>query len=246
VKVLPIRTHLIVAAEAGAFLTSLVLAAFWISEPAGPYESYLVATGLIFLFTEAIRRYEGRLWPVEGVERTPAERVRHHEALRIQFEEHIAEHRARKLRKDVIIRHVNRLDSYPNTEERSGISPWFKVGLLETYHKGIKVGLGWYGLKECPDGLRRTDYKSKEESDLTAMLTGDIPYDFIELLNPRGDEYYYLPHIFCHFANRGEPYERLYYTQEIDLGNGHSYWKEIVGFEAVEQNEKSRKVEPAA
>lgn len=106
---------------------------------------------------------------------------------------------------------------------------------------GIKVGLGWYGLKEGPNGLRRVDYKSKEDSDLTAMLIGEIPYDFIESMNPRGDEYYYLPHIFCHFANRGKPYARLFYAQEVDMGQGHSYWKEIASQKDVWRNTEVHK-----
>ena len=68
------------------------------------------------------------------------------------------------------------------------------------------------------------------------MLTGEIPYDFIESMNVRGDEYYYLPHIFCHFAHRGEPYKRLFYTQEVDIGHGLTYWKEIASYEDVERN----------
>jgi hypothetical protein len=231
---LPIRTHLIVAIELAAFLAFLVLAALWVLNPAGPYEPLTFATGLILLATEAIRRYEGKLFKVEGVHRAPSERVQHQEALRTQFQDHIAEHRAKKLRKDVIIRHVNRMDSYPNVEERPGISPWFKLGLLDTYHMGIIVGLGWHGLITCKDGLRRADYKAGEQGDVTAMLTGEIPYDYIDAMNPRGDEYYYLPHIFCQFANRGEPYERLFYTQEVDMGHGHSYWKEIATYGEVD------------
>ena len=236
---LPIRTHLIVAAEFLALLVLLVLAALWIRDSSGPYEPLTYATGLVLLATEGIRRYEGRLFKVEGVERTPAERVRHQEELRALFTEHIAEHRAKNLRKDVILRHVNRIDAYPNADPKPGISPWFKVGLLDTYHMGIIVGLGWHGLKECNGGLRKADYKSGESGDLTAMLTGEIPYDFIETMNPRGDEYYHLPHIFCHFANRGEPYARLFYTQEIDMGNGHSYWKEIATYGQVDAMTKA-------
>ncbi|MDO8699177.1 MAG: hypothetical protein Q7J75_01925 [Rhodoferax sp.] len=238
---LPIRTHIIVAIELGAFLALLVLAALWTSDPSGPYEPFTYATGLVFVATEAVRRYEGKLFRVEGVERTPSERVKHHEVLRIQFEEHIAEHKAKNLRKDVILRHVNRIDSYPNAEPGPGISPWFKVGLIDTYHMGIKIGLGWHGLKECDGGLRKADYKSGEKGDVTAMLTGEIPYDYIETMNPRGDEYYYIPHIFCHFANRGEPYARLFYTQEIDVGHGHSYWKEISTYGEVEAMTKKHR-----
>ena len=119
---------------------------------------------------------------------------------------------------------------YPNTEPGPGISPWFKVGLIDTYHMGIKVGLGWHGLVKCEGGLRKANYKSGERDEVTAMLTGEIPYDYIETMNPSGDEYYYFPHIFCHFANRGEPYARLFYTQEVDMGHGHSYWKEIAPY----------------
>jgi hypothetical protein len=57
-------------------------------------------------------------------------------------------------------------------------------------------------------------------------------------MNASGDEYYYLPHIFCHFANRGEPYARLFYTQGVDMGHGHSYWKEIAAYAEVEANSK--------
>lgn len=235
---LPIHTHIIVAVELGAFLALLVLAALWTTDPSGPYEPFTYATGLVFLATEAVRRYEGKLFRVEGVERTPSERVKHHEALRVLFEEHVAEHRAKKLRKDVILRHVNRLDSYPNAAPGPGISPWFKVGLIDTYHMGIKVGLGWHGLMECEGGLRKAKYKSCEKGEITAMLTGEIPYDYIETMNASGDEYYYLPHIFCHFANRGEPYARLFYTQEVDMGHGHSYWKEIATYPEVEANSK--------
>lgn len=232
------RTHIIVAIELGALLAMVVLAVLWTCDPSGPYEPFTYATGLVFLATEGVRQYEGKLFRVEGVERTPSERVKHHEALRVMFEEHIAEHRAKKLRKDVILRHVNRLDSYPNAEPGPGISPWFKVGLIDTYHMGIKVGLGWHGLVECEGGFRKANYKSGEKGEITAMLTGEIPYDYIETMNPKGDEYYYLPHIFSHFANRGEPYARLFYTQEVDMGDGHSYWKEIITYDEVEVNSK--------
>ena len=53
---LPIRTHIIVAIEVGAFLALLVLAALWTSNPSGPYEPFTYATGLVFVATEAVRR----------------------------------------------------------------------------------------------------------------------------------------------------------------------------------------------
>lgn len=233
---LPTCTHVVVSIELLAGLATLVLVALWVREPNGPYEPYLAAAGVVFAVTEMYRRYEGRLFKTEGVERTPSERVRHNEALRLQFREEIDRCRAEDLRKDVIIRHVNRLDDYPNVKERPGISPWFKVGLLDTYHKGIIVGLGWHGMIDTSQGPRLADYANGKESEFTAMLTGEIPYDFIESMNVRGDEYYYLPHIFCHFANRGEPYERLFYTVRQDMGHGHHYWKEIASYDEVKRS----------
>lgn len=234
-----VRTYIILAVELAAFVASLVLAALWMYNPDGPYEPYFAATALLFLVTEGFRRYEGKIFRTEGIDRTPTERVRHHDSLRKQFKEEIARCQARDLRKDVIVRHVNRMDDYPNVTERSGISPWFKVGLLDTYHMGIIVGLGWEGLVEKPSGWRKADHKAGEKSEVTLMLTGEIPYDFIESMNIDGDEYYYLPHIFCHFANRGEPYQRLFYTEGIDMGHGHHFWKEIVSYEAVAKNTKA-------
>jgi hypothetical protein len=230
---LPIRTHVIVAIDILAGLVTAVLVALWVREPSGPYEPYLAVVAACLAVIEFYRRYEGRLFKTEGVERTPSERVRHHEALRFQFRAEIDRCRAEKLRTDVIIRHVNRLDDYPNAKERPGISPWFKVGLLDTYHKGIVVGLGWHGMIDTSNGPRLADYAGGEEREFNAMLTGEIPFDFIESMNERGDEYYYLPHIFCHFASRGEPYERLFYTVKQDMGHSHFHWREIASYEEV-------------
>lgn len=232
------RTYVTVAVEIAAFLASVILAVLWMDTPSGPYEPYFAATALLFLATDWFRRYEGRVFRTEGVERTPSERVKHHDSLRDRFKEEINRCQTQSLRRDVIIRHVNRMDDYPNTDGKKGISPWFKVGLLDTYHMGIVVGLGWEGFIEQPGGWRKADYKAGEDEKETLMLAGEIPYDFIESLNVDGDEYYYLPHIFCHFANRGEPYKRLYYAERVDMGHGHEYWREIVSQKEVLRNTK--------
>lgn len=237
-NLVPTRTYVTVAVEIAAFLASVILAVLWMNIPSGPYEPYFAATALLFLATELFRRYEGRVFRTEGVERTPSERVKHHDSLRDRFKEEINRCRTQNLRRDVIIRHVNRMDDYPNTDGKKGISSWFKAGLLDTYHMGIVVGLGWEGLIEEPGGWRKADYKAGEDERETLMLAGEISYDFIESLNIDGDEYYNLPHIFCHFANRGEPYERLYYAERVDMGYGHKYWREIVSHKEVLRNTK--------
>ena len=113
--------------------------------------------------------------------------MQHHERLRVLFREEVLRCQAQNLRKDVIVRHVNRLDAYPDGSDAPGISAWFKVGLLDTYHAGIEVGLGWEGLVASPRGFRKADYTKEERGEVTLMLIGEIPYDFIEDMNPDGD-----------------------------------------------------------
>ncbi|HXF96026.1 MAG TPA: hypothetical protein VNI61_07965, partial [Gemmatimonadales bacterium] len=49
---------------------------------------------------------------------------------------------------EAIVRDVRRVDAYPQVDdERKGISPWFRVGLLGTYHRGLQVGLRIEALK---------------------------------------------------------------------------------------------------
>jgi uncharacterized protein YxeA len=234
------RKVLIIITELVAFTASVALGIIWTANPSGSYEPFIVVTGLAFVATELYRRYEGRLFKTEGRFRTPSERVHHHETLRKQFEEEIYRCRGKELRKDVIIRHVNRIDDYPNiNEKKKGISPWFRVGLLGAYHKGIKVGLRWGTLTEGECGLRFTNYRAGEAGSVKVILMGEIPYDFIETMNVDGDEYYYFPHIYCHFARNGEPYERLFFCEEIDRSDGHPYYKEIVTYEEVKRNSKN-------
>ena len=76
---------------------------------------------------------------------SPSEVARQREKWKPVFEERIWRRRKAGLSQDVIIRDVRRIDRYPNPDASRGISPWFKVGLLGTYHRGIHVVLGWEG-----------------------------------------------------------------------------------------------------
>ena len=62
------------------------------------------------------------------------------------FEAEVRKTYREKLRRDVIIRDMKRIDAYPELDETRGISPWFRVGLVGTYHRGILIGLGWEAL----------------------------------------------------------------------------------------------------
>jgi hypothetical protein len=84
---------------------------------------------------------------------TPAEILHLREKWRPQFEKELWTNHREALRRDVIVRDVRRLDSYPNINERGkGISPWFRVGLVGTYHKGALLCLSWGSLTREPSG----------------------------------------------------------------------------------------------
>jgi hypothetical protein len=166
-----------------------------------------------------------------------AERMKHRERLRKLLQEEIYDCRAKNLRQDVIVRDVDRADSYPDTDEITrGISPWFKAGLIDTYDKGVLLGLRYGGLKECEEGYRFVDFVNGEKSDRTALLVANVPYDSIAEVNMDGDEYYSFPHIYCHFDFDGQPYECMWFAERKHLNESHPYFEKIADYEEVVRN----------
>ncbi|ULH06466.1 hypothetical protein [Alcaligenes faecalis] len=192
-------------------------------------------SGAVVVLCEAIKRnlpstYSARF-------KSENDKIQHRERLRHAVREEILRCRFEKLRQDVIVRDVRRLDHYPEVKEKTeGISPWFRVDLVDTYHRGIVVLLQIGGLKKCEGGYRFVDRVNGEVSDEKAFLMGDIPYDSISDINFEGDEYYSFPHIYCHFDFNTEPYERLWFAEKIEQSHGHPYFKEIATYKEVVKN----------
>jgi hypothetical protein len=152
------------------------------------------------------------------------------------FEDYLVRRRREGLRQDVIVRDVKRIDNYPEVEAtENGISPWFRVGLAGTYHRGIKLLLSLEGL--CLDKStgqwRYSDYKSGEAQELTAALIGLVRYEAIESVNWDGDEFYGYPHIYCHFTEKGrKPYERLIFCEMLTT-RGFTHYREVAELDKV-------------
>ena len=146
------------------------------------------------------------------------------------FEEKIRDSHREKLRRDVIVRDMKRVDNYPDAREGKGISPWFRVGLVGTYHRGILLALRWETLARDNDGThwRATSYVRGESGDLKVVLLGSVPYEYIENVDWEGDEFYPFPHIYCYFCHRGEPYEHLGFYSENTIPGGLPYYTEVV------------------
>jgi hypothetical protein len=168
---------------------------------------------------------------------THTERVDLRQRWKEEFDEKLLDRRRRGLRSDVIVRDVARADQYPELDEKKGISSWFRAGLLDTYHRGVLLGLEWKRLKKEDDGSWR--FPSADEAEtLTAILAGYVRFENIQQVNWDGDEFYGFSHIYCHFDEKGKtPYEALKYCEEKEL-DGRPFYVELEILETVKKNSR--------
>jgi hypothetical protein len=161
-----------------------------------------------------------------------------------EFEHWIAERRRRQLRSDVIVRHVRRMDEYPEIVDTRGIASWFRVGLLDTYHRGILLGMQWAELvRDKQSGeWRLANHAAEEKPEIRCMLVGYVPFEAIESVDWEGDEYYGFPHIYCHFDGpKRQPYEKLAFC-ELRYLDDHEYWTEIAEMKPVLRLTRKRRI----
>ena len=177
---------------------------------------------------------------------SPQQAIQLRQRWKPEFEAKILEWNRKHLRKDVIIRDMRRIDGYPDLDEKEKrISAWFRVGLVDTYHKGIQVGLSWETLTmdRQKNEWRWTNRKAGENGELKVILIGYVPFENIESVDWDGDEYYGYPHIYCYFdARRKEPYERLAFCEEKEV-NGIPFYTEVVDYEKARKLSKKRGIE---
>ena len=193
---------------------------------------YLSPAFLYNLAKDACRLVSGR-----GRKLTPEHKIELRQKWKRRFEDEIIKNWREKLRSDVIIRDVRRVDNYPDTDEKSrGISSWFRLGLIDLYHRGIVVAFQWDRLIQSEDGIwREKDYEKDQEDGEKVILAGRIPFENIEAVDWEGDEYYYYPHIYCHFTNKKEPYESVDYYVKIQNPNARPHYSELVNIKDVKR-----------
>lgn len=124
--------------------------------------------------------------------------------------------RRAKFAHDEIIVHRIDDDTYPDINPaRPGISPWFKLELLDFYHGGLHgiVAIEYVLIDSetrnwalLPYPLSDKQYPPRFEKT-KVFVTVKIPWRYILHYDMRGDEYYNFPHLYREFANAGEPYE---------------------------------------
>jgi hypothetical protein len=114
------------------------------------------------------------------------------------------------------------------------------AGLVDTYHRGILVGLGWERLRKRGDGDQWTfaGGTAKEADDLTLLLVGSIPYENVESVDWDGDGYYGFPHIYCFFSFKGEPYEHVGFYSETKPPDMPPFYTEVASYDGVRRLSK--------
>jgi hypothetical protein len=135
--------------------------------------------------------------------------LEHRLAMKAEIAEHLASLRERRdgTLPELIIRDFDRIDSYPQPDERfRGISPWFKVEARGQYHAGLEVLLKFENVIVKGDVARAV---SDLDGSETVAVVGRIPYDSIVQIDWAGDEYYGQPHVYCSFDHGGEPFESV-------------------------------------
>lgn len=100
-----------------------------------------------------------------------------------------------------------------------GISTWFKVDSWDLYERGVAVLLGSTRGEIRPNGewdVLHGKFASAGKHDF--LRVGLIPYRVIDRVSTEcvnGDA----PHIYCHFAFGGTPYEGFEYYQSFEPGS---------------------------
>jgi hypothetical protein len=180
---------------------------------------------------------DGALWFRRRLHKlTPEERLERREKWKERFREEIWKTEEQELRQDVIVRNLRKIDHYPETEDGKGISSWFRVALVGQYHRGILLGLSIHSLayeqSEQPHGAWRLAGPN-ERNSLKAYLVGFVRDDDIENVDWNGDEYFNYPHLYCHFAHRGEPYEKLVFCERKSIHPKHHFYSEVASYQEV-------------
>lgn len=135
----------------------------------------------------------------------------------------VVEHPYKKFRYSEVIIHRIGDDAYPEIDEGTGISSWFKVELFDFYHAGIKAVLGidsgviehgWphAGNKPWAITMYNADFDRDRFREIGIWKLALIPFRNIRHYDLHGDEYYNFPHLYCTFSIQGMPYEGFEYA----------------------------------
>lgn len=165
---------------------------------------------------------------------SPTKRLELRQKWKQKFEDFFRHSSYEETSTEVIIRNISRIDEYPNNAPpKKGISPWFKVTMVQTYERGFMVCLSIGELVSIGENKWRfRDWINGEDGEKFWCI-GFIRYEDIVDVDWDGDKYYNYPHVFCYFdKKRKQPYERVMLCREWKFDK-ISHFTEVVDMETV-------------
>jgi hypothetical protein len=193
---------------------------------------YISVTGIKFWW-ETLRG----LWRFARRSRrdlSPTKRLELRQKWKQKFEDFFRHSSYEETSTEVIIRNISRIDEYPNNvPPKKGISPWFKVPVVQTYERGFMVCLSIGELVSIGENKWRFRDWIKGEDGEKFWCIGFIRYEDIVDVDWDGDKYYNYPHVFCYFdQKRKQPYERIMLCSEWKFDK-ISHFTEVIDMETV-------------
>lgn len=159
------------------------------------------------------------------------ERLKHKDSIKKKADELLTEIRRKKTNNEVYLVNINRyFKDYPsNTEKRFEGYSHIRAEIKTTRFDGIE-----FFAKPPVEVYRKPDESlsfkgSKKEKVFNAYPVGVVPYEWIEHVDITGDEYAYVPLLYCHFKGKtnwkfwrrflffGYPYKQMLYYRLSDV-----------------------------
>lgn len=146
------------------------------------------------------------------------------------------------LRQDAHVVNLKYVKQYPDSDFASkfkGISPWFRVGLVQALSDEFAVMHSVSHLKPFEGGWIHTRYDDQDPDVIQAFRIAYIKYENVEHVDWHGDQYTNLPVIYCRFKGReiGTPYDRVCYCTEGGDERFPPYYFEFEKAKNVFQND---------
>lgn len=158
-------------------------------------------------------------------------RLEHKENIKQKAEKLLSEIHSKKLNSEVYLVNINRyFKDYPSNKEKifEGYSH-IKAEIKSTRFDGVQFFCSMpVEVYQKADGKLSFKGEAKEKI-FNAFPVGVVPYEWIEHVDLRGDEYGYVPLFYCHFKGKtnwnfwkrlkffGYPYKNLVYYRESEV-----------------------------
>lgn len=156
-------------------------------------------------------------------------RLEHKEKIKRKVEELLSEIHKKKLNSEVYLVNINRyFKDYPSNKEKTfdGYSH-IKAEIKSTRFNGVQFFCSMPVEVYRKQNGKLSFNRREEEFFFNAFPIGIIPYEWIEYVDLRGDEYGYVPLFYCHFRGKiywkrswrrflpfGYPYKEIVYYRE--------------------------------